>query len=419
MTNHINDFANSDVIMIMGGNPAENHPVAFRWMAKAMEKGGKLIVVDPRLTRSAAAADIYAPLRSGTDIAFLGGLINYILSSKLYQEDYVREYTNATFLINPEFKFSDGLFSGYNASTHSYAKTTWSYQTDADGLPKRDRTMSDPNSVLQLMAKHYSRYTFDVVSQITGTPKESLEAVYKTYAETGKPDKNGAIVYAMGQTQHTYGTQNVEALALVQLLLGNIGVPGGQVAAMRGLHNVQGSTDFAALYNNLPGYLAVPAAADQTLAAYLTRVTPTTKDPKSLNWWKNYPKYIVSLLKAWFGEAATKENDFAFNWLPKVAAGKDYSHIPLFEAMNNGDIKGFIVIGQNPAVAGPNSNLERTAMEKLDWLVVADLWETETAAFWKRPGAKAADIKTEVFLLPAASWVEREGSVTNTGRWAQ
>ncbi len=419
MTNHINDFVNSDVILIMGGNPAENHPCAFKWIAKAMDKGGKLIVVDPRLTRSAAAANVYAPMRSGTDIAFLGGMINYIIQNKLYQEEYVREYTNAPLLINPNFGFSDGLFTGFNASTRAYDKTTWGYQLDADGIPKRDATMNDPNSVLQLLKKHYSRYTLDAVSAVTGTPKDQLELVYKTYTETGKPDKAGAIVYAMGQTQHSYGTQNVEALALVQLLLGNVGIAGGQVAAMRGLHNVQGSTDMAALFNNLPGYLAVPINRDQTLAAYLTRVTPTTKDPKSLNWWKNYPKYITSLLKAWYGDAATKDNDFGFNWLPKAGAGVDYSHIPLFEAMRAGTIKGFVVIGQNPAVGGPNSNLERQAMDKLEWLVVADLWETETAAFWKRPGAKPADIKTEVFLLPAASWVEREGSVTNTGRWVQ
>ncbi len=419
MTNHIADFANSDVIWIMGGNPAENHPCAFKWVTKAMEKGAKLIVVDPRVTRSAAAATLYAPIRSGTDIAFMGGLISYILENKLYQEEYVREYTNASFLVNPKFEFNDGLFSGFNPTTKAYDKSTWTYQLDDKGIPKRDLTLSEPQCVLQLMKKHYARYTFDKVSAITGTPKDLLEQVYKMYSETGKPDKAGAIIYAMGQTQHSYGSQNVESLALVQLLLGNVGVAGGQVAAMRGLHNVQGSTDMAALYNNLPGYLATPMGREQSLADYLKRVVPTTNDPKSLNWWKNYPKYIVSLLKAWFGDAATKENDFAFNWLPKMAAGKDYSHIALFEAMNAGDIKGFIVIGQNPAVGGPNAGLERDALAKLDWMVVSELWETETTAFWKRPGVKPADIKTEVFLLPAASWVEREGSVTNTGRWVQ
>jgi formate dehydrogenase major subunit len=419
MTNHVTDLANSDVILIMGGNPAENHPVAFKWVARAMEKGAKLIVVDPRFTRSAAAAHIYAPMRSGTDIAFLGGMVNYIFENKLYQEEYIREYTNAAFLINPSFGFADGVFSGWDSAKRTYDKSSWAYQLDDQGIPKRDPTMTDPNSVFQLLRKHYSRYTLDAVSAVTGTPKETLEAVYKTFAETGKPDKAGAFVYAMGQTQHTVGTQNVESMAVVQLLLGNIGIAGGQIAAMRGLHNVQGATDFAALFHNLPGYLAVPTNRDATLADYLKRVTPTTKDPKSLNWWKNYPKYITSLLKAWFGAAATKENDYGFNWLPKIMTGKDYSHIPLFEAMRAGEIKGFVVIGQNPAVGGPNSNLERQAMDKLEWLVVADLWETETAAFWKRPGAKSADIKTEVFLLPAGSWVEREGSVTNTGRWAQ
>lgn len=419
MTNHITDFANSDVIWIMGGNPAENHPCAFKWVNKAMEKGAKLIVVDPRVTRSAAGATLYAPIRSGTNIAFMGGMISYLIENKLYQEEYVREYTNAAFLVNPKFEFNDGLFSGYNATTKSYDKSTWTYQLDDKGIPKRDATMSDPQCVLQLMKKHYARYTLDTVSKITGTPKDLLEQVYKMYSETGKPDKAGAIVYAMGQTQHSVGTQNIESLALVQLLLGNVGVAGGQVAAMRGLHNVQGSTDMAALYHNLPGYLATPTVRDQSVADYLKRVVPATSDPKSLNWWKNYPKYIVSQLKAWFGDAAKADNDFGFNWLPKMAAGKDYSHIPLFEAMNAGDIKGFIVIGQNPAVGGPNASMERDALGKLDWMVVSELWETETAAFWKRPGVKPADIKTEVFLLPAASWVEREGSVTNTGRWVQ
>jgi len=419
MTNHVADLANSDVILIIGNNTAENHPTAFRWVIKAMERGAKLIVVDPRFTRTAAVAHLYVPIRSGTDIAFFGGLINYILQHKLYQEEYVREYTNAPFLINPAFGFADGLFSGYDPVKRTYDKSSWAYQLDGEGLPRRDPTMTDPNSVFQLLKKHYSRYTLEVVSAVTGAPKGALEEAYRIYAQTGKPDRAGAIIYAMGQTQHTIGTQNVRALAIVQLLLGNIGIAGGQVAAMRGLHNVQGSTDLAALYNNLPGYLAAPTNKDQSLTDYLKRVTPGAKDPKSLNWWKNYPKYIVSLLKAWFGEAATRENDFGFNWLPKITAGRDYSHIPLFEAMLRGDIKGFIVIGQNPAVGGPNSNLERKALEKLEWLVVVDLWETETATFWKRPGVNPEAIKTEVFLLPAASWLEREGSVTNTGRWVQ
>ncbi len=417
MTNHWIDIKNADVIMIIGSNAAENHPISFRWVEEARRHGAVLISVDPRFTRTSARADIYAPLRSGTDIAFIGGMIHYILENELYHKEYVAEYTNASFLINPDFSFENGLFAGYDPNKRKYDKSAWSYQTDADGVPLQDKTLQDPNTVFQHLKRHYARYDLDTVSAITGTPKEVLEKVYSTYASTGQPGKAGTIMYAMGATQHTYGTQNVRSYAILQLLLGNIGVAGGGINALRGLHNVQGSTDMCLLFHILPGYLKTPIEADETLAAYLERVTPKSNDPKSVNWWKNYPKYIVSLLKAWWGDAATPENDFAFHYLPRNSA--NYSHIALFEAMYRGDIKGFIVLGQNPAVGGPNANMERKAMENLDWLVVIDLWETETAAFWKRPEVDPAAIQTEVFLLPAASYVEREGSVTNSGRWIQ
>ena len=417
MTNHWIDIKNADVIMIIGSNAAENHPISIKWVEEARRNGAVLISVDPRFTRTSALADIYAPLRSGTDIAFIGGLINYVLENELYHKEYVAEYTNASFLINPDFGFENGLFVGYDPNKRKYDKSAWSYQTDADGIPLEDKTLQDPNTVFQHLKRHYARYDLDTVSAITGTPKEVLEKVYSTYASTGQPGKAGTIMYAMGATQHTYGTQNVRSYAILQLLLGNIGVAGGGINALRGLHNVQGSTDMCLLFHILPGYLKTPIEADETLAAHLERVTPRTNDPKSVNWWKNYPKYMVSLLKAWWGDAATPENDFAFHYLPRNSA--NYSHIALFEAMYRGDIKGFIVLGQNPAVGGPNSNMERKAMENLDWLVVIDLWETETAAFWKRPDVDPASIQTEVFLLPAASYVEREGSVTNSGRWIQ
>ena len=417
MTNHWIDIKNADVVLIMGSNAAENHPISFKWVTEAMKNGAKLVSVDPRFTRTSSLADIYAPMRSGTDIAFMGGMMNYILEHELYHKEYVAEYTNASFLVNPDFSFQDGLFSGYKADARKYDKSTWSYQLDADGVPKEDKTLQDPNSVFQLMKRHYSRYDLDTVSRITGTSVDKLEEVYKTYASTGQPGKAGTIMYAMGGTQHTYGTQNVRSYAMVQLLLGNIGVAGGGVNALRGLHNVQGSTDMCLLFHILPGYLKTPIEADETLEKHLARATPKTKDPKSVNWWKHYAKYMVSLLKAWWGDKATAENEFAYQYLPKNSG--NYSHISLFEAMYAGDIKGFLVLGQNPAVGGPNSNMERTAMDKLDWMVVMDLWETETAAFWKRPGVNPADINTEVFLLPAAGAVEREGSVTNSGRWVQ
>ena len=428
MTNHWIDIGNSDCIMIIGSNAAENHPISFKWVTKALERGAKLISVDPRFTRTSSKAHIYAPIRSGTDIAFIGGLIRYVLhdmerNPQNYNLEYVREYTNASFLIDPNFKTAtdlDGLFSGYDPAKRAYDKSTWKYQLDENGIPKRDKTLKDPNCVFQLLKRHYSRYDVDTVCKITGTPKDIYLEVCRTYAATGKPGKAGTIMYAMGTTQHTYGTQNIRAYAILQLLLGNIGVAGGGINALRGESNVQGSTDHCLLAHILPGYLKVPINKDGNLAKHLERATPKNKDPKSANWWQNYPKYIVSLLKAWYGDAATKENDFGFNYLPKISApATDYSWIGLFEAMYAGKIKGLMCWGQNPAVGGPNAEMERKALENLDWLVAVDLWETETAAFWKRPGVDPSKIKTEVFLLPAAASFEKEGSITNSGRWSQ
>jgi formate dehydrogenase major subunit len=407
--------------MIIGSNAAENHTMSFKYVTKAMENGGKLIVVDPRFTRSASKADIYAKMRSGTDIAFIGGMINYVLQKELYNKEYVTEYTDAPFLVNPDFKVAsdlDGVFSGYDLGKRSYNKTTWTYQFDEAGIPKTDKTLASPNCVFQLMKKHYARYDADTVSNITGTPKDVFLNVCETYSETGKPGKSGVIMYAMGTTQHTYGTQNIRAYSILQLLLANMGVAGGGIAAMRGENNVQGSTDMGLLSHLLTGYLKIPVNTDATLAKYLERTTPTTKDPLSLNWWNNTPKYVVSLLKSWYGDAATKDNDFGFNYLPKPTTG-NYSHIALFEAMYAGKIKGLMCWGQNPVVGGPNARMEAKAMEKLDWLVAVDLWETETAGFWKAPGVNAADINTEVFMLPAASSVEKEGTASNSARWVQ
>lgn len=417
MTNHWIDIKNADVIFIIGSNAAEQHPLSFKWVTQAMEKGAKLIVADPRFTRTAARADIYAKFRSGTDIALIGGLINYVLEHDLYHRDYVVQNTNASFLINPEFGFKDGLFSGYNAAQRSYDRSTWSYQLDGEGIPKRDETLQDPHCVFQLLKRHYARYDLETVSKITGTPREVLSLVYQTFGATGRPDRVGTIMYAMGTTQHTYATQMIRSYAILQLLLGNIGVAGGGINALRGESNVQGSTDHCMLFHILPGYLKAPQAEDETLAKYIEHYTPVSHDPKSANWWGNYSKYIVSLLKAWYGEAAKPENDFGYDWLPKASA--NYSHIALFEAMFAGTIKGLIIFGQNPAVGGPNVNMEREALKKLDWLMAADLWETETAAIWKAPGVNPEAVKTEVFLLPAAASFEKEGSITNSGRWSQ
>ena len=434
MTNHWGDIANSDVVFIIGGNPAENHPAAFGYITEAKLRGGKLINVDPRFTRSSAKADFYAQLRSGTDIAFIGGMIKYVLDAIERNPDnfnmtYITEYTNASFLINPSFKGPaelDGLFSGYAGGLNEtdnrkrkYDKSSWQFQLDKQGIPKKDKTLTDPNCAFQILKRHFARYTPEKVSSITGCPKDTFLEVCQTYATTGQKGKAGTILYAMGTTQHTYGAQNIRSYCILQLLLANIGIAGGGINAMRGESNVQGSTDHCLLFHILPGYLKVFQNIDTSLTKYLERVTPKSNDPKSANWWQNTPKYVVSLLKAWYGNAASKANQFGFHYLPKIEAGQNYSHIALFEAMDARVIKGLMCWGQNPAVGGPNANLERSAMDKLDWLVVTDLWHTETASFWQRPGANPANIKTEVFLLPALNSFEKEGSITNSGRWMQ
>ena len=422
MTNHWIDIRNSDVILIMGSNAAENHPISFKWVLEAKEKGATLISVDPRFTRTSAKADIYAPLRSGSDIPFIGGLINYIIQNNLYHEDYVRLYTNAPFLLNENFKMPgelDGVFSGYDEKNRKYDKKAWAFQKDAEGVVIKDETMKNQYSVFQLLKKHFSRYDIDSVSEISGTPKDLLEKVYKTYASTGKPDRVATIMYAMGWTQHTVGTQNIRAMAIVQLLLGNIGRAGGGVNALRGESNVQGSTDHCLLFHILPGYLKTPSASETTLQEYNDKWTPTTKEPNSANWWGNYPKYSVSLLKAHYGDNAIKNNDFGYNWLPKLDNGQNASWLMIFHEMMQGKFKGFFAWGQNPACSGSNANKVRSAMAKLDWMVNVNLFDNETGSFWRGPGVNPADVKTEVFFLPCCASMEKEGSITNSGRWAQ
>ncbi len=462
MTNHWIDIRNADRIMIIGSNAAENHPISFKWVTEAKERGAKLISVDPRFTRTSSKADIYAPMRSGTDISFIGGMIRYILDdlqrlspvarAAKYNLTYITQYTNAALIVNAGYKGpgdnGTGLFSGYTASSNgtpgrlgSYDKSTWQY-ADTD-TPASDQALVnntwtkwedlDPKCVLRLLWEHFSRYTPEKVESITGCSQEDFLTVAETYVESGAPGKAGTIMYAMGTTQHTYGTQNIRGYAILQLLLGNIGVAGGGINALRGTSNVQGSTDMLLLYHLLPGYLYMTNHNEQSLDAYLATakkgrgiVTPQgLAGDKSAAWWwyndadPNTKKYIVSLLKAWYGDNATAANDFGYNYLPKKTGGVDYSHIPIFEAVAAGIIKGMMVWGQNPAVGGPDAEGERKALEKLDWLVSVDLFETETAAFWKRPGADTANINTVVYQLPAACSYEKQGSISNSGRWAQ
>jgi len=453
MTNHYIDIRNSDCIMIIGSNAAENHPVSFKWVTVAKERGAKLIHVDPRFTRTSARADIYARLRSGTDITFIGGMIYYVLEDmrknpQKYNIEYVVQYTNAAYIVNEDLKLpgepgQDGLFSGWDGA--KYDTATWQYKDKPtppaeakllslfwDGWTKRANPFPedawgelDPHCVLRLLYEQYKRYDLDTVSEITGVSVETLLEVYGEFAKTGARGKAGTIMYAMGTTQHTYGTQNIRSYAILQLLLGNMGVAGGGINALRGTSNVQGSTDMCLLSHIIPGYLKVPCDADSdtTLAGYLGRITPGAITPPpelegdtSANWWQNTPKYVASLLKAWW---PTKELDTSYHYLPKVVNGKNYTHIALFEAMGRGEIDGLWVWGQNPAAGGPDSNGEREALGRLEWLVSVDIWENETADFWKRPGVDPATIDTEVFLLPAACSFEKSGSISNSGRWAQ
>ncbi len=418
MTNHYIDLQWSDVILIMGANPASNHPISFKWVTKAMERGAKLLCVDPRFTQSAAKAHFYMPMRSGTDIAILGGMIKYIFDNRLYFEEYVRNYTNATFLVNPDFKLpgeNRGVFSGLKGI--KYDKTTWSYQTDANGVIKKDPTMKDPRCVLQLLRRHYSRYNVDLVSRITGTPKEKLQELYKLYCSTTGPMKAGNIMYAMGWTQHTVGVQNIRTMCLIQLLLGNMGIAGGGVQALRGESNVQGSTDQALLFHIWPGYIGTPRASMPTLKDFIEKRTTKTKEAKSLNWWKNTPKYVASLLRSFYGMNATLEE--AYNYLPKLDDGVDYSWLTLFDQMSKGTFTGFFAWGMNPAASGASSNKVRSALTKLDWMVNVNLYDNETGSFWRSPGFEPTKVKTEVFMLPCASSVEKEGSISNSGRWMQ
>ncbi len=429
--------------MIMGSNMAECHPVAFRWPMKAKEKGAKLIHVDPRFTRTSAMCDIHAPIRAGTDIVFLGGLVNYIINSERWNSDpfykeYVVNFTNAATLINPEYKDTEdmeGLFSGFDAEGRRYDNASWSYQreeaaemTKAAGeeqtyddllkerLPakaKTDPTLEDPNSVFQIMKRHYERYTPEMVENVCGCPQERFIQVAETLLENSGRERTGAIVYAVGWTQHTVGVQFIRTAGIVQALLGNIGRPGGGILALRGHATIQGSTDIPTLYHSWSGYLNAADARRKhdTLRDYILTETPST------SYWANFPKFAVSLLKAWFGDAATAENDYGYDTLPKIAG--DHSHMPTFVLMNQGGIKGFLVIGQNPAVGGQNAEYQRQALGQLDWMVVRDYFETETASFWKRPGVDPTTIKTEVFFLPGAVPAESDGTFTNTQRLLQ
>jgi formate dehydrogenase major subunit len=430
----------------MGSNMAECHPVGFKWPMRAKAKGATLIHVDPRFTRTSAMCDVYVPMRAGTDIVFLGGLINYILENKKYFLEYMINYTNAATLINADFKDTednDGFFSGYNPQTRSYDTSTWQYRRGpaparvpdppagpagaslkpADiatlvanrvpGQPLEDRSLQDPKTVFQILKRHYSRYTPEMVERVCGTPKDLFLKVAQTITDRSGKEQTGAFVYAVGWTQHTTGVQLIRTAGMIQLLLGNMGRPGGGIMALRGHATIQGSTDIASLYHVHPGYLNTPSARrpHDTLRDYILAETEPT------SFWSNRPAYMISQLKAWFGSAATDQNDFGYDWLPKITG--DHSHLPVFVEMAEGKIKGMILTGQNPATS-LNSQFQRKAMQNLEWLVVLDFYETESAAFWKNvAGADPSKVKTEVWFMPAAHIAEKDGSMTQTARTIQ
>ena len=408
------DLANADAILIMGSSMAENHPVGFQWVIEAREKNqAKIIHVDPRFTRTSAMSDYWVPIRAGSDLAFLGALINYTISNERYFRDYVVHYTNASTILRSDFKDTEdlgGLFSGWDGK--KYDPETWLYEG-----AEQDRTLQHPLCVFQVLKRHFTRYTPELVEQVCGVPKDIFLEVADVFTRASGRDKTAAICYAVGWTQHSTGVQIIRAAAILQLLLGNIGRPGGGILALRGHASIQGSTDIPTLYDILPGYLPMPKQDEVDLASYIHQHRCAT------GWWYNIDKYIVSLLKAYYGDAATQENEFGFGWLPRLTG--DHSHFGYWLDMADGKLEGLFVMGQNPAVGAPNARLERTALRNLKWLVVRDMVETETATFWRdspevmRGELIPEEIATEVFFFPAASHVEKSGTFTNTQRLLQ
>lgn len=498
MTNGWVDIKNADMILVMGGNPAENHPCGFKWAIEAKKiRNAKLISVDPRFTRTSANADLFVQIRAGTDIAFLGGIINYAIQNNRIAKDYLINFTNAAFIVKEGFKLpEDGLYSGFDPATQTYDKATWNYeeggnmtgkaggsepasgagsavpasgQPVSQGAPNSasqkaegdkggtgqghqaggpvaakategpkappslppnvayDLSLQHPRCVFQLLKKQYSRYTPEMVSKITGaTVDQFLKAadMYTSIRKDGDMKKAGTMLYALGWTQHTYGTQIIRTAAMLQLMLGNIGRAGGGINALRGHSNIQGATDMAGIFDILPGYLKVPnPSLDPDFATYLTRTTPKPSKPSewdSYNYWSNTPKFAVSFLKSMYGDAAKKENDWAFQYLPKIE--RRYSWNDIWTDMYNGTVKGLFAFGMNGVMIGPDSQKNIDALKKADWLVVCEIYPDETSEFWKSPGITTDEMKninTAVYRLPGAGFAEKDGTFVNSARWLQ
>ncbi len=423
MTNSWTDINNTDLIVIMGGNAAEAHPCGFKWVTEAKHnRGARLVVVDPRFTRSASVADVYAPIRQGTDIAFLLGVINYCIENDKIQWDYVKAFTNATLVIKDGFAYRDGLFTGYDETKRDYVRTSWEYDIGPDGFAVVDDTLQNPRCVWNLLKAHVALYTPEMVSRICGTPKDKFLQVASMMAECSAKDKTMTSMYALGWTQHSKGTQNIRTMAMLQLLLGNIGVLGGGMNALRGHSNIQGLTDIGLMSNLIPGYLTIPTEAETSLETYMSTRNFKPLRPNQISYWQNYRKFFVSFQKAMWGAAATPANQFAYDWLPKLDV-PSYDILRAFELMHGGQMNGYFCQGFNPLLAAPNRRKITAALSRLKYLVVMDPLQTETARFWENHGdfndVDSAKVQTEVIELPTTCFAEDEGSLTNSGRWLQ
>jgi formate dehydrogenase major subunit len=425
--------------LIQGSNMAECHPVGFQWVMEAKARGATVIHVDPRFTRTSAVADVYLPLRAGSDIVFLGAIINYVLTNEKYFRDYVIAYTNAATIMSEDFADTedlDGVFSGLDPKGHRYDLTSWSYAgammraaagargtpfrpgPGADGAPQVAESLEHPRCAFQLLKRHYARYTPEMVQQVCGVPPDEFTRICELLTENSGRDRTTAFVYSVGWTQHTVGVQYIRTASILQALLGNMGRPGGGILALRGHASIQGSTDIPTLFDLLPGYLPMPkASAHPDLDAYLGDIT------MSKGFWANSKAYTVSLLKAWWGDAATAENDFCYDYLPRLTG--DHSTYPTVKGQLEGTCSGYFLMGQNPAVGSANARMQRLGMANLDWLVVRDMTMIESATWWKdgpeieTGEMRTEDIRTEVFFLPAAAHTEKSGSFTNTQRMLQ
>lgn len=423
MTNSWTDIRNTDLVVIMGGNAAEAHPCGFKWVTEAKaNRGAKLIVVDPRFTRSASVADVYAPIRQGTDIAFLMGLINYCIQNDKVQWDYVKTFTNAPYLVKDAFGYQDGLFTGYDEAKRDYDKSSWDYQLGEEGFVQIDDTLTNPRCVWNLLKQHVSIYTPEMVERICGTPKDKYLKIAEMVAECSSKTKTMTSMYALGWTQHSKGSQNIRGMAMLQLILGNIGVRGGGMNALRGHSNIQGLTDIGLMSNLIPGYLTIPNQKEVDLATYMSTRGFKPLRPDQMSYWQNYKKFFVSFQKSMWGEAATPENDFAYDWLPKLDV-PGYDVLRAFELMHQGKMNGYICQGFNPLLSFPNRKKCTEALSKLKFLVTMDPLETETSRFWENHGehndVDPSEIQTEVIQLPSTCFAEDDGSLVNSGRWLQ